>query len=365
MLALVLSAACSAQITTSINSLPEVGDLLNYKTLENITADYELSGENITWDFTQMTGDVIQEEAYSNAENGIYFSQFPDTDLLVNFTGIEAYANRNTTNIEIVGVTAGQLFEGSELNTAQPLSEPFVIRRAPIGYEDTFSGSSTFGFSSATADFGELADLINEFNPIEGASIDSIRINIEISRTEEVDGHGTVLIGSESIPALRLVQTDITEVSLEIFVVTGILDTWFNISDLIDLGELGFEGLEVTNYQFLAEDSKEYILEVNVDSTTGTATGRYNSDFTNGVNDNHSAVLNVYPNPFQRNISFTNTDFDQLIILDALGKEMINVDLDSLQNIELELSHLKSGMYYLVMKNLRSNFQTQTKLVKR
>lgn len=363
-----LSALCfvtvlSAQITTSVNSLPDAGDNLEYTTLDVITGQYESMGEGVTWDFTGMLGETPSAEVYLEASSGVNFSQFPETDLLINYGGAEGYANRNTTNIELVGITGGQLLEGVDLPTAQTLSEPYVIRRAPMGYGDSFTGSTSFGYSLSTADFGPLADIFTELNPLEGATIDSIRITFTLSRTETVDSYGEVLLGDEIIPALRLVQNDETEVGIDIYANVGFIGTWISISQFIDADMLGIENLTVTNYIFLDENSKEHLLEVNVDGLTQIATGKYNANFTNSISEENSSKLAFYPNPVQSELVLSGASMSSVSIMNQLGQEVKALQLAKDNSLTLSLEYLSSGVY-VVNVTLTSGAVVSEKIIK-
>ena len=361
--ALFLMSAISAQITTAVNSIPDAGDNLAYKTLDVITDQYESMGEGITWDFTGMLGETNSVEVYLEASSGVNFSQFSETDLLINYGGADGYANRNTTNIALVGITGGQLLEGVDLPSAQTLSEPYVIRRAPMGYEDSFSGSTSFGYSLSTADFGPLADIFADLSPLEGATIDSIRITFTLSRTETVDSYGEVILGDEIIPALRLVQNDETEVEVDIYANAGFIGTWISISRFVDADMLGLENLTVTNYIFLDENSKEYILEVNVDGLTQIATGKYNANFTNSISEEDSSKLAFYPNPIQSELVLSGASMSSVSIMNQLGQEVESLPLANDNSHTLSLEDLIPGMY-AVNVTLTSGEVVSEKIIK-
>lgn len=360
---LIVALISNAQITTNVSSLPDAGDVLNYKNLDIITDEFLFFGEDVTWDFTGMIGEVPLSEEYLDASTGVNYDQFADTDVLLNLFGAEAYANRNTTNIEIVGIAGGQLLDGLELAEAQEFSEPYVIRRAPLGFGDTYSGTTSFGFSVDIEDFGPLADIIEELNPVEGASVDSIRMTFTLNRSEEVDSYGAVLIGDDSIDALRLVQNDETEIGIDIYVVTGIVDTWISVTDFVDLGELGFEDLVTTNYIFLDETSKEYLLEVNVDQFTQVATGRYNADFTNSIHENSPLLLSVFPNPTSDLLVINGANLSSIDIFNELGQVVISEKLNKKFQIEFSLASLANGLY-IVKAQLENGEHITSRIIK-
>lgn len=355
----VITVAASSQITTELSSLPDVGDVLTYKGLNNITESYLLSGEDVTWDFTGMTGDDILVEEYLDASTGDAFDQFPETDLIVNFNGIEAYANRNTTNIEIVGVSLGDFVEDVEFPLGQPLDQPYVIRRAPMGFEDTFSGSTSFFVNIGGEALAPLTETISEVLG-DNANVDSLRIAFNFSRTEEVDSYGTAVFGNGSTEVLRLVQTDDIDFTIELYVVTGFIDSWVNVTELVDAEEFGLDTQSLTNYIFLDATSKEHILEVNVNELDGSATGRYKSTFVNSVEELASYQVNVFPNPTAELVNITATNLSTIILLNDLG-QMMEVKATYLQSgAQLDVEQLPTGMYTLI-----SEFKDGTRLASR
>ena len=108
--ALCFVSALSAQITTSVTSLPDAVDNLTYKTLDVITEQYEYTGDGVIWDFTGMLGETPTTEVYLDASSGVNFGQFPETDLLINFGGAEAYANRSIARTKVKRLIAKRLF---------------------------------------------------------------------------------------------------------------------------------------------------------------------------------------------------------------------------------------------------------------
>lgn len=347
LVASVITLATSAQITTELSSLPDVGDVLSYKALSTITESYLVSGTEVTWDFTGMEGDDILTEDYLPADIGEAFAQFPETDLIVNFNGIEAYANRNTTNIEIVGVSLGDFVEGVEFPLGQPLDQPYVIRRAPIGYEDSFSGSTSFFVNIGGEALDPLTETIADVLGDE-ANVDSLRIAFNFSRTEEVDSYGTAVFGNGSTDVLRLVQTDEIDFTIELYLVTGFLDSWINVTELVDAEEFGLDTQSLTNYIFLDATSKEHILEVNVNNTDNSSTGRYKSTFVNSVEELAVYDTNVYPNPSADIVNVKASNLKMITLLNSLGQIMEPEAIYVQGGAQFSVDHLPVGIYTLI-----------------
>ncbi len=362
LVALSFSLTSISQIITEVSSLPDVGDVLSYKGLSSISESYLVSGSDVTWDFTGMMGNDILLEQYFAADEGEVFDQFPGTDLLVNFSGIEAYANRNTTNIEVVGVSLGDFVQDVEFPLGQTLDEPYVIRRAPIGFGDSFSGSTSFFVNIGGAALAPLTGAIGEILG-DQTSVDSLRIQFNFSRTEEVDSYGTAVFGNGSTEVLRLVQTDELDFNIELYVVTGFLDSWINVTELVDAEEFGLDTQSLTNYLFLDATSKEHILEVNVNNTDGSSTGRYKSTFVNSVDETSTYGTSVYPNPATDIVNIKSRNLTQVTVINDLGQSMEISPVYIASGAQLNLTGLSTGVYTVISESKDGSIRT-TRLIK-
>jgi len=321
-LAACLALNLNAQIITEVSSLPDVEDELNYQTLSSISESYLLDGENITWDFTEMYGDNSTTDVYASASEGPEAEQFPEADMLIQFAGANAYAKRNTTNIEVVGLGSGGLVPELDDIEAQGLSNPFVVRRAPVGFGDSFSGETDFSFDMWIDPESVLGQTLETFNPIEGATVDSLRATFTISRTENVDGWGTAVFQNAEIDALRLVQNDEISITVELFVNTADIST--------------------TTYIFLGATNKEHLLEVNVDNATEEVSGRYSSEYYVGISEENKVQVSVFPNPTADELLIDGVNISTYTILDQAGREVLTTS-DRL----VDVSELSEGTYFI------------------
>jgi hypothetical protein len=81
---------------------------------------------------------------------------------------------------------------------------------------------------------------------------------------------------------------------------------------------------------------------------------------TSGVDDyilTDNTTLNVYPNPTDGHVyidmNMTSKENGAVVIYDVLGKSVFNYDFKNLtaESIEADLSHLKSGVYFVTFKS--------------
>jgi len=63
---------------------------------------------------------------------------------------------------------------------------------------------------------------------------------------------------------------------------------------------------------------------------------------------NEKELLSVYPNPFTDVVNINVNDASRIVVLDAAGKEMMNVNVNSTQ---IDLSSLNQGVYFLQVFN--------------
>lgn len=340
-LAICLISSVNAQIVTEASSLPDVNDELNYQTLSSITDAYLTSGEDVTWDFTGMYGDDTATEVYLPASEGAEAESFPDADMLIDFAGANAYAKRNTTNIEVIGIGSGGFIPELDDIEAQGLSSPFVVRRAPMGYGDSFSGETDFNFVMWVDPDSALGQLIGGLNPFPGTTVDSLRGTFTITRTEEIDAWGTAVFQNEEVDALRLVQQDDISTSVELYV-NSFFPIWVDVSEFVDPETLGLGDVSTTNYIFLGATNKEHLLEITVDNTTEVESGRYSSDYYVGIEEAAQAQVSIYPNPAVDEILIDGVELKEVKILDQTGREV----LTSTERL-INVSELAPGTYLI------------------
>ncbi len=351
---LIFSYTVNAQIVVDLLTLPEPGESLEYNLVTSYNEDtHTQSGADIYWDFSTIQSDGTETEYYAPSSEGNFSEDFPDADIVIDFFGNEGYANKNTTSISIIGI-AGEGFNGFDIPVSLDLDQPFIIKRAPIGYEDSYGTSTYFEISLDIDSIPGLGMIIDSSGVIPaGTTVDSIRMSWDLNRTEEADSWGTVNVRNQEMDVLRIIQEDETTIGIEMYVVSAFGGLWLDVSAFLPEGFVPGGTTETTTYKFLSMDSKESIVEIISTSDMDgneTLTGRFKasltSDNTNVITENNFSII---PNPVLESFRIEmNSEIENatISIYNMNGQRVLtkkNVSIDS----EILVGHLASGQYSL------------------
>ncbi len=352
-----ISIYMSAQITVGLNTLPEVGDVLQYESFtayegvgkwDSIAQDFQY------WEFYDIVFDGETEESYLNADMGMVKDSFPDADMLVDFLGNEGYAIRNSTSISIIGFS-GQEFAGLPVPLTLALEQPFVIRRAPIAYGDLYNTQTSFSARFPLSDFPELDTLIQENNPLgEGVDIDSFGITWDLNRTEEAVGWGSMFPSDFDIEILQVLQRDQIQTTIEAYIISVIGGSWLDVSAFLPEEFSSQLDLDLLTYKYLGENNKESLVEFTVDANDPMAipSGRALSGLiTTSTEDiTFGNQLSLYPNPTS-DILYIKAEeaIIQLHIYDVNG-QLISSKKENSEFVSWNLDGFTSGHYYITVQ---------------
>jgi len=105
-----------------------------------------------------------------------------------------------------------------------------------------------------------------------------------------------------------------------------------------------------------------------LNSAIGVPVSAFSSSVTNKTNTAVDVISNkaiiLYPNPFADRLFISNTNnYKWIKIVDMLGKEVLQTQLNQSGALEINTSKLKKGMYIIILAN--SNNQTIFKAVKK
>ena len=352
------------QIEVGVETLPEAGDILNYVEFDYTldTLSYRAEGEAQTWTFDIF--DLEFQESTSDTFMDIneteFLDSFPDADLLFRAFGFQAAAKRNTNSLELIGIVSPQI-DFLDLSGISLFDSPFEYRRAPINYGDSYEddGQLFFQFSSEIIPGVDSLEL-----PIPGATLDSIRFIVELSKKERAIGWGNLEIDGLEQEVLMIKQEDDFNNTLEVGLNLAGTIIWFDASAFFgdDGGADGGFGFGLTSsvtYKYLNADSKESLIEFTerrVVDTLGNASlvvnGRVAQDYITNVSelDIDHTNYKISPNPSTGQLAIIcESDIikqPQVTIRSIKGKlvwNRFNYNFGEL----IDLSHLPKGLYLL------------------
>ena len=355
-----LTVSSYGQITVESNTLPEVGDILNYINIigfEDTTA-YRQSGEDVVWTFDNLVAGMEMDEFYVDITTTDLADSFPTAEMLINLGPFVGAATRSTNRLNVVGVSA-RGFGGFDFDAAVRLSDDYVLRETPL----------TFGTQNdddvevlVTLDASVIPGLDSLDIGLPGG-IDSIRVIVELDRSEEVIGWGTVNIENEEpAEALQVLEVTSSDFSIEVGVdFLGAL-LWIDVTDVFGMG-LGFGGAQTTNtYRFITEDRKRSLIEFSeteVPDAQGNTmlviTGRIGADLITSTEDISfsEANMTLFPNPVSESLIIAgdnnNTSY-QISIWNMQG-QLIQQNSSYQLGDQMDVSLLENGYYSIRLSN--------------
>lgn len=352
-----------AQITVTSESLPDIGDELEFTLFSNFedTLEYRKSGPNAEWSFDTFNPVTAQEETYLDITGTELSDSFPDANMIVEFGGFQSAAERTDSTISIVGVLVDG-FAGFDINADVFLEEPFRLRYTPFEYEDVIEDDFQIQITlnAAIIPFLDSLDV-----GIPGATIDSIRVTIDITKREEAIGWGTLTLAGEQQEVLQILENNSTETIIEVGVNLGIF-FWIDATDL--LGGLGGAGVpnlggnqSITTYKFMNMEDKRAILQFDESIVLDTAgmpslvvNGRTSSEFLTDVEDIiPNASITISPNPADQHIDITGSE--QYDIIDSriynFNGQLVMSNFRITGDGRIDIHTLPTGTYMLLIRS--------------
>jgi hypothetical protein len=362
LIVMLLSVSLHSQITVSSESLPDIGDVLEFTIFSNFedTLEYRKSGPNTEWDLTSFNAVTGQQETYLDITGTELADSFPDANMIVEFGGFQAAAERTDSTVSIVGLLVDG-FGGFDVNADVFLEDPFRLRYTPFEYEDVIEDDFQVQIS-ISADIIPFLDSLDVGIP--GATIDSVRVTLDIAKREEAIGWGTLTIAGQQQEVLQILENNSTETTIEIGVNLGIF-FWIDATDLLDgLGGDGVPNIggnqSITTYKFMNMDDKRAIIQFDesmVLDTAGTSSlvvnGRTSAEFLTDVED---IILNptitISPNPADQHIDVKGTE--QYNILDShiynINGQIVMSNVKIPGDDRIDIQALSTGTYMLLIR---------------
>lgn len=357
----------AAQITVTNSVFPAEGDTLRvYYDSDISSIDLLSPGENLFWNFSSFNTDTEQDVVFLAASEGSAASDFPDADLVALFDdiGSERYLNVTSDYVAEVGFAGlDPILRMLRLSTIY--DEEYIIQKAPLNYGDVHRDTallrSKFLFDSLPQ---EIKDQLGAFRA------DSIRVDVAVTRNDEVDAWGQVEIPGGIYNVLRNRSVEMRNTS--VFAYTSFFG-WANVTQTIQ-GLLDdpsvLEPVELTIYTFLSNNSKEPIAAVTLDSLGMPGQVQFKrTDVTSTSDQWRYASVKMTPNPTYGKVKLyysglTRGEYE-LVIHDILGKilKRIRLTLDENGIEKMDHSDLSKGTYLYSLKTDKGETITTKRLV--
>lgn len=319
------------QATITSSYFPKTGDTILTSTDFSVsTISMAKNGTNQIFDLRSLNATSISEVYVKQASEGDAFSKFSNAELVEYRNGLQYYINTTNKVYEEIGIS-GASPEFFGVNVTTKVSPSNVVRRAPVAFFDlnNTSSSSLVSFP-ITAIPDSLAGQLGALSTF----ADSLRIKIKTSRTDLVDGYGTLKLPIGDYEVLREKRITYSDTDLEAYV--KLSKSWLGIKQFIPTGQLpaqirNFLGQDTaTRYHFIANNVRGTLASVLVDNT-----------------DNTKALQVTYKNKYKE----VTATFDEV------SPNNTRPDIRAMPNpavdiVNFELSNLNAGNYSVRIYNL-------------
>ncbi len=323
----------TAQVQITSADLPDAGDLLiQVNNTLNADIDLEATGANYNWDFndfltplgstntdcidissTPLTYQLFFNNPFDPEHDSDYANGQDQVDLgMVTAEDAYIYFQNRSDRFAQTGLAA--TLNGIPIGAqANPVD---VIYELPIDFGDQSTSFSALELEVPTlgAYFGEQ------------------------TRTNSVDGYGTLSIYGETFDVIR-VRSEITAVDSVYIEFVG---SGFNIERPLTV-----------EYKWLSPLHKVPVLQITTQA--GIVSGVQTIDLLASVQENELSKWTVFPNPANDVIQFAGNfkPNTTLKVIDSLGRTVL--ENAPLLNKQLDCSSWKTGVYFVTLTNGNSS----------
>ncbi|MCO6491960.1 MAG: T9SS type A sorting domain-containing protein [Phaeodactylibacter sp.] len=318
-LAILSATLAPAQVTITNSSFPNAGDTL-LTAVDNLPAGNYItdSGPAQSWDFTTLQSPFPRRTLLLPAMQGPGSYAFPNASYHAGLANnLTAYYRVSNSKVELLGFFGVDPL-GLGLEAPYRYDPPVVQQRAPLNYLDMNESQSNLSlpFSADDLPAGVLDNL-----PI---TPDSLRIRLNIQRSDVADAWGTLTIPGGIYDVLREKRTEVRETRLDAKIsIFG----WQDITDIaiqaLGLPQLG--ALTTVSYYYFSNEAVEPIALV-------------------VANEDESQVLRV---EYKANNITTNVQS-----ADALKPGVWAFPNPAIVNVRFEFTNLPAGRYKLKIHNI-------------
>lgn len=332
-----------AQITINSDDVIAVGFVAD-QTTDSLPDASILEGGvgNINWDFSQLNTGGSGQYVFFDPALTPYAASYPTANLASEVeAGLFAYMTKDNDKIEIIGLEGTQTVAGVDIE----------------GKLDVTPGQSLIRFP---ATFGDSYDeTVVQQGQVTGASVgfptfDSVRLVITVNRMVEIDAYGTMDIPSGSFETIRSSET---ETSLtEVLVLSN--NIWNPLGNV--------EADTVINYNWWTLDNGIAfpVVQLIYDPISDSRTVIWLTGLTDTENL-FKTEAKLFPNP---TVDYVTVEFEQpfdgRIAIYNLDGQLLQ-EQNSFNSIRhrMNVSHLNSGTYILLLRNMEGKTVGQQKVI--
>lgn len=331
-----------SQISITSANLPAVNDTLRIsKAVIDQTLDFQTTGANQTWDFSnlQFNGQKLNEYKPVSGTGmliQIVFGTFaPEIYHASYYVATDLPLNNLPPQLPITIKDACQFYKLTPDSMTMVGLKLSINNQEVPAKSDTIEVKYHFPIEFGDAHTSRGATKLN-LNPIYDGKWSQHRY-----RETEVDGWGTITTPYGTFNSLRIhhriLETDSFYVSFSGF------GTWINIPVP-----------ESHEYEWRVLEEKEPILLVKTSMVQGTeniTAVEYRNEFTVGL-DEKELLVALYPNPVQDLLVVASEQpFDTFSIFGTDGKEILSAALPAASQQLIDVSSLKKGTYLIRLQS--------------
>lgn len=334
------------QITVPSSDLPTIGTSLVTITDVNLSGfSAGNAGANQTYDFFLLQNTMQDTTDYLDPAQTPYGDVYPNATMASYQHSDSTYMYMNLSGNQLImeGMTMPNPFGVG--NGVVYTSDPLIQFEFPIVYQNSFNDVGQFNTSAVY--------FFQEITPDPYTYFDSIRANITMTSSVNVDGWGTFLSPfGYQIPVLRQATMMIQAVTPEFNMV--MVDTLFGNPVTIPLGWQTIPGTEFTDttttYYYLANTSSDnpmIIAEVQKNAMGDIVSAKYAKMNQMALAELTASEVFVSPNPAVNEIKVqTPGNIQSLAIFNMDGKELFSQKVNY-NEVTLSIENLASGNYLL------------------
>jgi len=337
----VCSYEVSAQITLTSANFPVVGDRFEV-IVDTLAAEAAPGnpGSNQTYDLSGILNHNTRYVDFRDAATGTNGASFPDAELVTTFFGAEGYVDVSTSEMRVIGFAGDPT--GMGLNVPTPFSNPQTIAKAPNTMGSTWNDQGQFIMgvpASALAGLGL---------PIQ---VDTMRVTYNSITNTNTDGFGTLTTPDGTWPCLRTFQSVQTDIKIEI---QSGFPFWIDVESAFgaQLPPEVIDQLHDTTftYNYLTAELNYPRASVEVDVDGIPIRAEYAHVDATGIQAFDIKKVQLFPNPVENTLFLlldkSNADYSY-IISNVQGQTIMQGNIAALNNNEISVSNLNSGLYFI------------------